>query len=584
MLNVKNMRIKTKILIPVVTIFAVAFGINVYLAVQDTREAALTAAIDQSRSVIEGLENSRERMGKLWNLDIYNQEKLMSDVQGLFFTVVPIIAALEQGEALAEASDFTFRVPKVSPRNPKNEPNQIELKMLSVLKSDATLKEYWVEDKSINSIRFMKPIKLTQECLACHGSLENSLTGTLTDPLGYKMEGWKAGEIHGGFEIIQPLDGVDAAVNAQLFSSSALALGGLAFITVVVLLLFNTIVNKPLRATVDLLKDVAEGDGDLTQRLVITSEDEVGEVSKWFNIFVDKIHDLILQVKTNASQLSSAVTEIASSAEQSKQGAENQTSKTNEMATSVEEMTSTIVESSQNAASAAESAKKASIAAETGGNVVAETIEGMKAIAKSVTESAQTIGELGKRSEEIGEIISVIDDIADQTNLLALNAAIEAARAGEQGRGFAVVADEVRKLAERTTKATTEIATMIKEIQETTAEAVTSMEEGTKQVEAGSELAGKAGDSLSEIVGVVNEVVSVIEQIATASEEQSSASEEISTNVGSVATIAQESAQGADQMASAAEQLNRQSEELGHLVGQFKLNETVSAKVEVNQN
>ena len=574
------MRIRTKILIPVVTIFAVAFGINVYLAVQDTREAALTAAIDQSRSIIEGLENSRERMGKLWNMDIYDQEKLMSDVQGLFFNVVPIVAALQQGEALAEGSDFTFRVPKVSPRNPKNEPNQFELKMLSVLKADATLTEYWVEDKSINSIRFMKPIKLTQECLACHGSLEHSLTGTMTDPLGYAMESWKVGEIHGGFEIIQPLDGVDAAVQAQLISSGALALGGLAFITVVVILLFNTIVNKPLKATVDLLKDVAEGDGDLTQRLVITSEDEVGEVSKWFNIFVDKIHDLILQVKTNASQLSSAVTEIASSAEQSKSGAESQTSKTTEMATSVEQMTSTIMESSQNAASAAESAKKASTAANTGGSVVAETIEGMKAIAKSVTESAKTIGELGKRSEEIGEIISVIDDIADQTNLLALNAAIEAARAGEQGRGFAVVADEVRKLAERTTKATTEIATMIKEIQQTTAEAVTSMEEGTKQVEAGTELAGKAGDSLEEIVGVVNEVVSVIEQIATAANEQSAASEEISTNVGSVATIAQQSAQGADQMASAAEQLNRQSEELSNLVGQFKLNETVSAKVD----
>ena len=166
MLNVRNMRIRTKILIPVVSIFAVTFGINVYLAVQATKEAALIAAIDQSRSIIEGLENSREKMGDLWNMDIYNQVKLLSDVQSYVFNCVPIVAALPQGEALAEGSDFQFRVPKVSPRNPKNEPNQIELKMLGVLKSDATLEEYWLEDKSINSIRFMKPIKLNQECLA----------------------------------------------------------------------------------------------------------------------------------------------------------------------------------------------------------------------------------------------------------------------------------------------------------------------------------------------------------------------------------------------------------------------------------
>ena len=341
---------------------------------------------------------------------------------------------------------------------------------------------------------------------------------------------------------------------------------------IIISLLLSRGITKPVAKVVELVKKIAAG--DLTVRLNKETNDEVGELIDSLDVFVQGLHDTISQVKVNADQVSSASTEIASAAEQSKAGADSQTAQTGEMASSVEQMTATIMESSQNAASAAESAKKAAEAAETGGSVVSETIEGMKAIANSVDESAKTIAELGKRSEEIGEIISVIDDIADQTNLLALNAAIEAARAGEQGRGFAVVADEVRKLAERTTKATTEIATMIKEIQETTGEAVSSMEEGTKQVEAGTELAGKAGDSLAEIVGVVNEVVSVIEQIAAAADEQSASSEQISTNVGSVASVAEESARSAEQMATSAEQLNRQTESLNKVVNRFKLQVT----------
>ena len=149
-----KLKIRTKILLPIIIVFAVAFAVNETMVVMDTREAAFTAALNQSRSIVEGLENSRERMGTLWNMDIYNQEELMADVKGKFFSVVPIVAALRQGAALAENSDFTFRVPKISPRNPINEPNQIELEMLAYLKANPTLSEHWVEDETINSIRY----------------------------------------------------------------------------------------------------------------------------------------------------------------------------------------------------------------------------------------------------------------------------------------------------------------------------------------------------------------------------------------------------------------------------------------------
>jgi methyl-accepting chemotaxis protein len=195
----------------------------------------------------------------------------------------------------------------------------------------------------------------------------------------------------------------------------------------------------------------------------------------------------------------------------------------------------------------------------------------MSLIAEKVQESARTVDGLGARSDQIGAIIGTIEDIADQTNLLALNAAIEAARAGEQGRGFAVVADEVRALAERTTRATKEIDGMIKAIQSETRGAVAAMEQGVYQVEAGTMEAAKSGDALRDILRQVNDVASQVHQIATAAEEQTATTREISNNMQQITHVVQDTASGAHQSATAACQLQGNAEELQRLVRQFKL-------------
>ena len=335
-------------------------------------------------------------------------------------------------------------------------------------------------------------------------------------------------------------------------------------------------VIKPVQEAADVLAELAKG--DLTSRVEGQYQGDHAMIKDSINQMSESLDRALREVGEAVSATASASSQISSSSEEMAAGAQEQTSQAAEVASAVEEMTKTIVENSKNASDTAGTAKEAKGAAEAGGKVVEETVAGMKEIADVVKKSAGTVQELGKSSDQIGEIIGVIDDIADQTNLLALNAAIEAARAGEQGRGFAVVADEVRKLAERTTKATKEIAGMIKKIQLDTKGAVESMDEGTKKVDAGIALADKAGISLHEIVGISQKVTDMVTQIAAASEQQSSASEQISKNVEGISAVTGETAQGVQQIARAAEDLNRLTANLEQLVGKFKLSNDSSAQ------
>lgn len=346
-----------------------------------------------------------------------------------------------------------------------------------------------------------------------------------------------------------------------------------------VIIAFSLFVSRIINRSMHNLTTRAESiaNGDLTVEIRQLTNDEIGLLAGTFKKMVESLRHTIGGVQEATSTVASAATQISSNTEQMAAGAQEQTSQAGEVASAVEEMTKTIIENSKNASDTASTANHAREAAQQGGAVVKETVEGMKRIAEVVNKSAETVKALGKSSDQIGKIISVINDIADQTNLLALNAAIEAARAGEQGRGFAVVADEVRKLAERTTKATKEIAAMIQQIQTDTKHAVASMEEGTKEVDEGIQLADKAGESLKEIVAISQEVTDKVTQIAAASEQQSSASEQISKNVEAISTVTQQSASGIQQIAHTAEDLNRLTENLQQLVEKFKLGETQTA-------
>jgi len=333
---------------------------------------------------------------------------------------------------------------------------------------------------------------------------------------------------------------------------------------------------RSILSPIEELTNIAEGlgRGDFSNLMIDSSQDEFGILATHFNkasgnlgIFISKLKENIIHLSSNSEKSSLTATQIASNTQ-------DQSIQVVSAATSIEELSSSFISVAQNASDAATRAKEATDLAAKGGSVVTETINGMNKISDSVKEVAITIESLGKSSEQIGEIIKVINDIAGQTNLLALNAAIEAARAGEQGRGFAVVADEVRKLAERTTSSTSEIGEMIKSIQDKANSAVESMNIGTNDVESGVTLANKAGNSLDQIVASIEKVTDMIQQIATAVEQQSVTGEEVAANIESVSSIIKKTADEAQQSSLTSKQLFEMATSLQNMAEDFKVTES----------
>ncbi|MBB6428806.1 methyl-accepting chemotaxis protein [Algisphaera agarilytica] len=327
-------------------------------------------------------------------------------------------------------------------------------------------------------------------------------------------------------------------------------------------------INRPIGKLVATINEI-QTTNNLNLTADTSAKGEVGQLAGSFNEFVGTLRDIIGQVSQSSEEVAAAATEVAACSDELARGMGEQSSQVMSMSAAIEEMSASVVEVARQASDAAGDADQAGSVAREGQGVVRQTVDGMQSIKDAVTHSAQAVSELGKRGEQIGEIIAVINDIADQTNLLALNAAIEAARAGEHGRGFAVVADEVRKLADRTTQATDEISQSIIAIQKDTTSAVGRMNTGTDQVNHGVETATQAGTSLEQIVGTSESLATKVQSIAAAAEEQSSAAQEVALGIEQINTVSSYSLEGTRQANKASDHLSRKAEELRELVSRF---------------
>jgi methyl-accepting chemotaxis protein len=549
-----------------IVLVAVAAAWTQHRASRDQRIGVSHATM---RSILVQAEETRSAIARMHEDGAIQLERLVEEMkasrqplrESKAYGAIPVVAAWQSARASALAQGFDFRILARDPRNPDNAPEPHEERILAAVESPENANgEYFEVDREHGRIVFARSVVLSRDCLVCHGDPATSPTGDGRDILGFAMENWTAGQPHGAFVLSAPADRVDAALAAGekrsfMLLFGILAVGVLASLTIALWVARG--ISRNLERAVSLVRRIAAR--DLTARAESTSKDETGEICRELDRMAANLQENFRAVAADAaglahsshrlSEVSSAVSasaeETSSQAQVVARAAEEVSQSVSTVAAASEEMSSTIREIAEQAAQAARVADKA---------------------AQAANHADETMARLGTSSTGIGTVIKVITSIAEQTNLLALNATIEAARAGEAGKGFAVVASEVKELARQTAHATDEIRSKVETIQQDSTGAVTAIHEISAIISEIHQIQTTIASSVEEQAAATNE-------ISGNSAEASRGSAEIASNILAVSEAAHSSTESAAQTAAAAEELRGLAQRLDDIVGQFRIEE-----------
>ncbi len=546
------------------------------------KDKVVAKKIEAAKQLLLVSESVRNNTINKWEQGIFTtdylkqliQNKSPSRAKEIVLAAVPVATSWNVVQEKAKEGNFRFKAPRFNARNPKNEPDNIEREALTYFQNNPAKMEFFYIDEDKQELRYFRPVKLVKQCELCHGdpATAEELWGNTngTDLLGYKMENKRAGDLHGAFEIITPLAEDLAELNQDILAAIGFALLTLLVIGVTGYIIMNVIIIDPLTRLALRMQDICSGEGDLRARLNAKGKTEFAWVSSSFNTFISKIAQTVNEISATSIQLADASRQLAQITETTERGVEQQLAETTQVATAMEEMTATVQEVARNAVRASEAATAADKEALTGKSIVSQAVDQINELANEVENAATVIHELENDSNSIGEVLSVIQGIAEQTNLLALNAAIEAARAGEQGRGFAVVADEVRTLASRTQNSTLEIQQTIERLQNRAKKAVSVMQNGRSQAASSVDQAASAGESITSISQRIDTITDMNNQIANAAEEQTAVAEEINRNINNISAVSNETSMGARRTSEACHELLKLADYLRDMVGNFK--------------